>query len=74
VYGELGEGFVEVHHIVPVSQMGGSYRIDPVRDLVPLCSNCHSMVHRTDPPMRPEALREHLHRLKAASGQASTAC
>lgn len=61
VYGELGEGFAEVHHRVPVSQMGGAYRIDPVRDLVPLCSNCHAMVHRTDPPMEPEALRQLVH-------------
>ncbi len=45
-YGELGKGFIEVHHIVPVSQRGGAYEVDPIRDLRPLCSNCHSMVHR----------------------------
>lgn len=45
-YGELGEGFIEVHHIVPISQRGGEYKLDPIKDLVPLCSNCHSMVHR----------------------------
>ncbi len=46
VYGEAGKGFIEVHHIIPVSKRGGSYVLDPVNDLVPLCSNCHSMVHR----------------------------
>lgn len=45
-YGELGKGFIEVHHIVPVSQRGGEYVVDPIRDLRPLCSNCHSMVHQ----------------------------
>lgn len=57
-YGEFGEGFIEVHHITPVSQMGGSYVIDPVQDLIPLCSNCHSMIHRTNPPLSLEKLRE----------------
>lgn len=58
VYGEVGEAFIEVHHRVPVSQMGGAYRIDPIRDLVPVCSNCHAMVHRTNPPIPVEGLRK----------------
>lgn len=56
-YGTLGEGFIEVHHRTPVSQMGGSYLLDPVKDLVPLCSNCHQMVHREYPPIDAEELR-----------------
>lgn len=55
-YGPLGHGYIEVHHRVPVSQMGAGYIVDPVRDLVPLCSNCHAAVHRIDPPLKPEAL------------------
>ena len=57
VYGGLGSGYIEVHHLTPVSAMGGSYRINPVTDLVPLCANCHAMVHRTDPPLAVEVLR-----------------
>ena len=45
-YGELGKGFIEVHHIVPISQRGGSYSLNPITDLIPVCSNCHSMIHR----------------------------
>lgn len=56
-YGQLGKGYIEVHHRIPVSKMGASYVIDPIRDLVPLCSNCHSAVHRSDPPIELEALR-----------------
>jgi 5-methylcytosine-specific restriction protein A len=56
-YGVLGEGFIEVHHRTPVSHMVGSYVIDPVKDLIPLCSNCHQMVHREDPPINAEELR-----------------
>ena len=51
VYGPLAHGYIEVHHRVPVSKMGGSYKLDPVNDLLPLCANCHAVVHRIDPPM-----------------------
>jgi len=57
VYGDIGTGFIEVHHTVPVSSMGDSYVVDPVNELVPLCSNCHSMVHRVSPPMDIDELR-----------------
>ncbi len=60
VYGELGEGYIEVHHHTPVSAMGGSYRVDPVRDLSPVCANCHAMLHRHDPPISIAELREQL--------------
>jgi 5-methylcytosine-specific restriction protein A len=56
VYGPLAHGYIEVHHRVPVSKMGGGYRVDPANDLIPLCANCHAAVHRVDPPMEPEAL------------------
>lgn len=57
VYGELGDGYIEVHHRIPVSQMGEGYFVNPILDLVPLCGNCHSMAHRSDPPMSVEKLR-----------------
>ncbi len=44
-YGELGKDFIDVHHVVPVAQLGGSYQLDPLTDLVPLCANCHAMAH-----------------------------
>ena len=55
-YGELGKGFIHVHHIVPVSKIGPNYIIDPVKDLIPVCPNCHAMLHRVDPPMDPNML------------------
>lgn len=57
VYGPLGRGFIHVHHVIPVSQLGPDYRIDPVRDLVPVCPNCHAMLHRRVPPLSVEELR-----------------
>jgi 5-methylcytosine-specific restriction protein A len=56
-YGALGTRFIEVHHLTPVSSMGGEQVVDPLTDLIPLCSNCHSMAHRESPPLAPHALR-----------------
>lgn len=50
-YGELGEGFIHVHHITPISEVGEGYVIDPANDLIPICPNCHSMLHRRNPPL-----------------------
>lgn len=45
-YGEIGEGFIHVHHLVPISTIGEGYVVDPVKDLIPVCPNCHAMLHR----------------------------
>ncbi len=57
VYGDIGEGFIHVHHIVPLNRTGAGYQVDPITDLVPVCPNCHAMLHRRDPPLSVEALR-----------------
>ena len=44
-YGELGRGFIEAHHITPLSSSGDE-RNSRISDLVPLCANCHRMIHR----------------------------
>ena len=50
-YGQIGEGFIHVHHVVPISSIGETYILDPIEDLVPVCPNCHAMLHRgTDVP------------------------
>ena len=50
-YGPIGTGVIHVHHIVPISQMGSSYNLNPIKDLIPLCPNCHNIVHQTNPPI-----------------------
>ncbi|MBN2098874.1 MAG: HNH endonuclease [Dehalococcoidia bacterium] len=47
VYGEQGLGFIEVHHLRPVSTLGKRTKVDPNRDMATVCSNCHRMMHRT---------------------------
>lgn len=44
-YGEHGKGFINIHDIRPLRTLGEGYKIDPVTKLVPLCPNCHAMVH-----------------------------
>lgn len=56
-YGEIGKNYIQVHHIVPVSQLGPNYHIDPEKDLVPVCANCHAMLHRKNPPYTPDELK-----------------
>ena len=49
-YGSIGEEFIHVHHIAPLSQIKESYVIDPIKDLIPVCPNCHAMLHRKKRP------------------------
>ena len=56
-YGELGKGYINVHHIIPIHKVGKNYEVDPINDLQPVCPNCHSMLHRIEPPLQIEELK-----------------
>ncbi len=49
-YGERGEGFIEMHHTQPLREadVQGELLSQLLEDeiIVPLCSNCHCMIHR----------------------------
>ena len=60
VYGEIGRGFIHVHHIVPISSIGKEYELNPIKDLVPVCPNCHAMLHRKEPPYTIQELKKML--------------
>lgn len=47
-YGELGIGFIEAHHIKPISEMQADEKTK-IEDIVMVCSNCHNMIHRRKP-------------------------
>jgi 5-methylcytosine-specific restriction enzyme A len=59
-YGEIGEDFIHVHHVKPLATMRKGYRLKPESDLVPVCPNCHAMLHTSDPPLSVEELKEKL--------------
>lgn len=56
-YGEIGKGFIHVHHKVDIAIIGKSYQVDPINDLIPVCPNCHAMLHKETPAMNIEKLQ-----------------
>lgn len=59
-YGSIAQGYIEVHHLLPVSMMSVPSVVDPRTELVPLCANCHRMVHRRWPPYSLGELRNQI--------------
>jgi predicted HNH restriction endonuclease len=57
VYGDIGNGFIHVHHLAPLSMAGKAHRVDPKKDLRPVCPNCHEMLHRRSPPFTIDELK-----------------
>jgi hypothetical protein len=59
-YGEVGKGYIEIHHLNPLAERFDAVSGEPIRtkaeDVVPLCANCHRVVHRTRPSMTLDAL------------------
>ena len=50
-YGAIAAGFIHVHHVVPLSEVGSTYRVNPKKDLRPVCPNCHAVIHRREPAL-----------------------
>lgn len=50
VYGPVAAGYIHVHHLRPLSEADGARNVDPVKDLRPVCPNCHAVLHRRTPP------------------------
>ena len=59
-YGALGVDFIHVHHLVELSTIGSTYKVDPIKDLRPVCPNCHAMLHRKIPALTIQELRKKL--------------
>ena len=57
VYGELGEGFIHVHHLRDLATIGEEYEVNPIEDMRPVCPNCHAMLHRRVPAMSIDELQ-----------------
>lgn len=59
-HGEVAKGFIHVHHLRPLSEIGQEYVVDPVKDLRPVCPNCHAVLHRRIPAYSIEEVRAFL--------------
>lgn len=71
-YGAIGQGFMHVHHKKPLSEITDhdNHTVNPLEDLVPVCPNCHAMLHR--PPVTTltvEDLRDVMDKTRAEEWQ-----
>ena len=57
VYGDIGKNFIHVHHLIPLADIEKEYVVNPIEDLVPVCPNCHAMLHRKNPPYTIDELK-----------------
>ncbi|HBL4918581.1 TPA: HNH endonuclease, partial [Enterobacter hormaechei] len=46
------------HHIKPLHTVGENYVVNPIEDMVPLCPNCHAMIHRGSEVLSVERLKK----------------
>lgn len=59
-YGEVAEGYIHVHHLRSLSEIGTEYEVDPTADLRPVCPNCHAVLHLRNPPFTIEEVQRML--------------
>jgi|GEM_PF-1110204 len=64
VYGIQATRFIHVHHLQPLSSLIEPTLTDAKQDLRPVCPNCHTVLHMTEPPMSIAALRTLMRRLR----------
>ncbi|PKM47515.1 MAG: hypothetical protein CVV03_03055 [Firmicutes bacterium HGW-Firmicutes-8] len=58
-YGDIGQNFIEAHHIVPLSELKPE-SMNTIDDLALVCSNCHRMLHKIRPWITVDQLKERL--------------
>jgi predicted HNH restriction endonuclease len=64
VYGEVGKGFIHVHHLKPLSEIEDEYEVDPINDLIPVCPNCHAIFHKRRPSYSIEEIQNFISKHK----------
>jgi 5-methylcytosine-specific restriction protein A len=57
IYGVNAEGIIHVHHRTLLHTIGKEYEVDPIKDPVPVCPNCHTVLHRQKESMAVKELR-----------------
>ena len=56
-YGSIGKGIIEVHHKRALYQIKKEYKVNPIKDLIPVCPNCHRVIHSRKPSYDVEELK-----------------
>ena len=68
-YGEIGIGYIEVHHLDPLGGSCGERMVNPADDMRPICPNCHAMIHSKDPPLGIDELKSRYRGTKPSDKQ-----
>lgn len=61
-YGSIAAGFIHVHHTVPLAGAPSNYKVDPTKDMCPVCPNCHAVIHLRTPALSVQAARRLVNR------------
>ncbi|MCM1987509.1 HNH endonuclease [Methanococcoides seepicolus] len=61
VYGEIGKNYIIAHHIEPIGNRDGSSPTT-IDDIALVCSNCHNMIHKINPPMTVDELSNQINK------------
>jgi predicted HNH restriction endonuclease len=57
IYGDIAQGYIHVHHLRQLSEINYEYQVDPIQDLLPVCPNCHAILHQSQPPYSIEEVK-----------------
>ncbi len=64
IYGNFGKDFIHVHHLNPLSEINKVHELNPINNLIPICPNCHSMIHLKRPAMKINELKAIINKIK----------
>ena len=48
-YGEIADGMIHVHHLISLADVRTRHSMDPIKDMRPICPNCHAVIHKREP-------------------------
>lgn len=65
-YGPIGKNKIHIHHLIPLSEIQQEYKVDPVRDLRPVCPNCHLIIHSKREPFTIKEVKQMINTLNSS--------
>ncbi len=64
-YGEAGEEIIDIHHKKPLNEINEVHLVNPIEDLIPVCSNCHRVIHSKRPAYSVDEVKAMIAHFKA---------
>ena len=57
-YYQIGKRFIHVHHLKPLEEIGEEHKLDPEKDLRPVCLHCHDTLQKEKSPLSADCLKK----------------